>query len=142
MCFPGTGHHRLSPVITGYHREIKREADPEKINPSLEEIQATCREYNIAAAIGVPTFKGPEAIFNSYLFISREGSVINTTEKNGLTVVERTFFQSGTTRNVFEFEGRNLATVLCREIEDLDEVAHQIGNQELDVALNGFWGAG
>ncbi|MGI9283663.1 MAG: carbon-nitrogen hydrolase family protein [Endozoicomonas sp.] len=121
-------------AITGFHREIKREADPDKINPALEEIQATCREYNIATAVGVPTFKGQQ-IFNSYLFINRDGNIIETTEKNGLTEAESTFFQPGTTRTVFEFEGRNLATVLCREIEDLDEVTHQIDNQGLDLIL-------
>jgi len=123
-------------ALTGFHRRIREQALPEVVEPALARVREACRTHGVACMLGLPTFAADGAVLNSYVFIAADGVVGTTMSKNGPTAAELTFFQRGAARPVFGFEGRACTTVMCREVEDLDEVAAQLRNDPVDVV---FW---
>jgi len=43
-------------AITGFHRQIAREAKPEVVDPALRQVQAHGADIRMGVAIGAPTF--------------------------------------------------------------------------------------
>jgi predicted amidohydrolase len=113
-------------AITGFHRQIRSEAQPERVQMWLRRVQEACAAHAIAASLGLPTFGQAGAIYNSNVFIDASGTPAGTVEKNGLTPAEETFFTRGTARPVHAFMGHACSVVLCREIEDLAQVSAQL----------------
>jgi omega-amidase len=122
-------------AITGFHRQIKREATAEIVSHALARVRATCKTLRIAAVIGAPTFKDAH-IFNSALFIDENGNDQAAIEKIGITSVEATFFARGTQRAVAELRGFRCTAILCREVHDLDDLKTQIQPHSVDLI---FW---
>ena len=130
MCvFPELG-------ITGFHRKIASQAVPAGVNAALGAIQATCFERGISVAVGAPSFGVDGQIFNSHIHINEQGEVLAVSAKNGLTPSEATFFAAGVTRPVSELSGLSCASVLCREVEDLNALAEQLPKGRADII---FW---
>jgi predicted amidohydrolase len=130
MCvFPELG-------LTGFHRKIASQATPDGMESALSAVQAACAERSIAVAVGAPSFDTSGRIFNSHLHINELGEVVATSPKNGLTPSEATFFAAGVTRPVSTMGGFSCASVLCREIEDLESLAEQLPRGRADII---FW---
>lgn len=121
-------------ALTGYHREIAREAEPARVQQGLDALRARCRQRRIAAAVGAPTWPASGGKpFNSLLLFDEQGELRATVSKDGLTLVETFFFQTGRGRDVALLQGRRCTAVLCREVEDGDTIAAQLppGRAEL-----------
>ena len=123
-------------ALTGFHRGLREQADPAIVAQALRQVQAACRTHQIACALGAPTFVDDGAILNSYLLVNDQGDIIAETAKDGLTPAEATFFARGTTRSVVQFAGRACATVICREVEDLEPIAAKLADDTVDLV---FW---
>jgi omega-amidase len=124
-------------AVTGFHRQIRAEAVPEKVGPAIERIRAKCLAFGMACAVGAPTFAAAGgAIYNSYLHIDEHGEIVGQVDKTGLTVAEATFFHGGRGRPVSVLQGRKTSAVLCREIEDLLLVRHHLPAEAAELI---FW---
>ena len=123
-------------ALTGFHRRIREQALPDVVAPALLRVCGACREHAVACMLGTPTFADDGVVLNSYIFIGADGVVGTAMSKNGPTAAELTFFQRGAGRPVLQFEGHACTTVMCREVEDLDEVAAQLQHDAVDVV---FW---
>lgn len=123
-------------ALTGYHREIAREADPARVRLGLQQLQADCARLCIAAAVGAPTWSADGGKpFNSHLLIDAQGRLINQVDKDGLTLVETFFFQPGSGRPVASLEGLRCTSVLCREVEEAPLLTAQLSAVPIDVVL-------
>lgn len=123
-------------VIPGFHRQIAQWAKPPLVAAWLERIRAACAEHTVAAAIGAPTFDADGRIYNSHLLIDEAGRLAGTVHKTGLTDPESTFFARGDARPVVSLCGRRCTAVICREVEDLDQVCAQLAGEPPDII---FW---
>jgi omega-amidase len=123
-------------AITGFHRQIKSQAQPDLVRNALEIVAATCNQLHIAAAVGAPTFGADGRIFNSYLFIDATGKMIGSIAKTGLTPAEATFFARGESRPIFDFCGLRCSAVICREVEDIEQVYTDLPAGRVDLI---FW---
>lgn len=123
-------------ALTGFHRRIREQALPEVVAPALQRVCDACRAQAVACMLGMPTFADDGAVLNSYVFIGADGVVGTAMSKNGPTAAELTFFERGTGRPTLHFEGHACATVMCREVEDLDDIAAQLRHHPVDVV---FW---
>jgi omega-amidase len=128
-CFPEL-------ALTGFHRQIAAQAKPELVEAWVQTIQAACQRLNIAAAIGAPSFAPGGGIYNSHLLIDAHGQLVATVPKRGLTAPEATFFAHGTTRPVGLLQGHRCSAVICREVEDLEEVCASLGDAPPEIL---FW---
>jgi omega-amidase len=115
-------------AVTGFHRRIAEAAKPDLVAESMRSIAATCARHSIAAAVGAPTFGEDGRIYNSQILVDERGQCAGVVEKKGLTDPEATFFARGAARPVVALQGRRCTAVICREIEDLDDVCAQIGD--------------
>lgn len=109
-------------AITGFHREIGREAKPENVLPALRELEALCASLSLGIAVGAPTFGLCQARFNSHLLIDEQGKTQGVVCKHGLTEAEATFFERGSSRPVAKLQGLNCSAVICREVADLASI--------------------
>jgi predicted amidohydrolase len=109
-------------AVTGFHREIAREAVAESVLSAVERLQASCAERSMAIAVGAPTFGAGSAKYNSHLLISESGELTVAISKQGLTEAEATFFTPGHSRPVGKLQGLNCSAVICREVGDLGTV--------------------
>jgi len=107
-------------AITGFHRQIAREATPEVVAPALREVQAHGAELGMGIAIGAPTFDADGARYISHLLVDERGSTVAVINKRGLTDPEATFFSRGSSRPVGTMQGLRCSAVICREVQDLD----------------------
>ena len=124
-------------AVTGFHRQIRAEAVPEKVGPAVERIRALCRSMNLACGVGAPTFAAAGgAIYNSFLHIDEHGALVGQVDKTGQTAAEATFFPGGRGRPVSVLQGRKTSAVMCREIEDTLLVRHHL---PVDAAELIFW---
>ena len=123
-------------AVTGFHRRIRDEAKPERVQVWVQAVQEACAEHLIAASVGVPTFRDDGRICNSNVFIDKSGQCIGVVEKNGLTPAEEAFFSRGTERPVLPLLGRMCSAILCREVEDLDHVSTQLPRGATELI---FW---
>jgi predicted amidohydrolase len=111
-------------ALTGYHRQIAREADPASVADGISALQAACAQAGVAAAVGAPTWPAAGGKpMNSHLLIDEHGLLQATVAKDGLTLVETFFFQPGQGREVATLQVRRCTAVLCREVEDGDAIA-------------------
>jgi predicted amidohydrolase len=123
-------------ALTGFHRGIREQALPELVSPAVQRVRAACAAHQIACMLGTPTFADDGAFLNSYVFVDATGQLASTVSKNGLTPAELTFFQPGIGRPLMHFDGRACTTVMCREIEDLDQIAGQLQGDPAELI---FW---
>lgn len=122
-------------AVTGFHREIGREAQPAVVEPALQRIRALAARLGLGVAIGAPTF-GPEGSkFNSHLLIDETGALAAVVSKHGLTDPEATFFARGSSRPVGALQGLRCSAVICREVSDLPEVAAQLPADTVDLVF-------
>ena len=127
-CFPEL-------AVTGFHRRIVEHAVPHRMDEPLRRITALCKELGVAAAVGAPTFDG-DLRFNSHLLVDGRGVILDAVPKNGLTPAEATFFAHGRHRPIATLAGLACTAVICREIEDLDDVRRQLPRGSVDLV---FW---
>jgi omega-amidase len=122
-------------AVTGFHRRVPALAHPELIGPQIAQLQEHCAQLNMALAFGAPTFADTGAKFNSHILIRESGELAAVVDKNGLTVPEATFFQSGVNRPVALLHGLRASAVICREIEDTARVCAQLPTGSVDLVL-------
>ena len=122
-------------AVTGFHREIAREALPEVVGPAVSELQARCAELKIAASIGAPTFSEGGRRLISQLLVDEHGHLSATVSKQGLTGPEATFFERGTTRPVARMQGLRCSAVICREVEDHEQVFAELPPGAVDLVF-------
>jgi omega-amidase len=113
-------------AVTGFHRRIRAEATPDAVRDRLREVQHTCARHSMALVSGAPTFHEDGRIFNSCVFINELGELAGVVEKIGLTPAEETFFARGSTRSSVVLLGYRTTAVLCREIDDLEELEAEL----------------
>lgn len=123
-------------AVTGYHRRIAEAARPERVEPWLRAVQASCRANRVAAAVGAPSFGDDGRIFNSQILIDAAGERAAVVEKRGLTAPEATFFAPGSARPTVSLNGLRCSAVLCREVADLDEICCTFAEEAPDLI---FW---
>lgn len=123
-------------AVTGFHRQIASQAKPECVAAWLQEIAAACALHRVAVSVGAPTFAAIGSILNSQIFIDSAGARIGVVDKCGLTAPEATFFARGSARPVVMLQGRRCTAVICREVEDFDEVCAQLASGAPDII---FW---
>lgn len=109
-------------AVTGFHREIAREARPEVVGPALQLIHDQAAALVLGMAVGAPTFAKGGARFNSHLLVDERGHTAAVISKRGLTDPEATFFARGQARPVGVVQGLRCSAVICREVNDLDLV--------------------
>lgn len=122
--------------VTGFHRKIASQATPFSVNTSLGAIRATCAEHRLAVAVGAPSFDEQGQIFNSHIHINELGEIVAISPKNGLTPSESTFFTAGVVRPISTLAGLSCASVLCREVEDVEPLMRQLPKGRTDLI---FW---
>lgn len=123
-------------ALTGYHREIAREADPERVQAGLRQLQADCARLRVAAAVGTPTWPSAGGRpCNSLVLIDEWGQQAATVHKDGLTFVETLFFQPGSGRPVATLAGLRCTAVLCREVEETALLHGQLQGLGVDLVL-------
>lgn len=123
-------------AVTGFHRQIRAEAVPAKVEPAVARIRAMCRSLRMACTAGAPTFAAAGgAIYNSYLHIDEHGEIAGQIDKVGQTVAESTFFHGGRGRPVCLLQGRKTTAVMCREIEDTLFIRHHLPTGAAELIL-------
>lgn len=120
-------------AVTGFHREIGREARPGVVEPALDGIRALAARLNLGVAVGAPTFGLDGGKFNSHLLIDEQGKVSAAISKRGLTDPEATFFVRGASRPVGTLQGLRCSAVICREVSDLENVCAELPPGSTDL---------
>jgi omega-amidase len=123
-------------ALTGFHRQIASLAVEANTAPQLKAIARACATHRIAAAFGAPTSKKSGQIFNSHLFIDEWGETVGVISKIGLTSAEATFFAPGVARPIVNVQGLRCTSVICREVEDIEDVCAQLPAGSVDLI---FW---
>lgn len=113
-------------AVTGFHREIAREARAEVVAPAMAAIRAHAARLSIGVAVGAPTFAADGSRFNAHLLIDERGETVAEVPKRGLTDPEATFFARGTSRPIGVLQGLRCSAVICREVGDLDHVSSEL----------------
>jgi predicted amidohydrolase len=122
-------------AVTGFHRRIVEWAKPEVSAPAVAEVCATAAKLGIAATFGAPTYGGDGLRFNSHLFVGPEGTIVGHVSKMGLTAAEATFFAPGSARPTIDLAGLRCSAVICREIEDTEQVLSQLQGTGVQLIL-------
>ena len=120
-------------AVTGFHRQIAREARPEVVVPAVQELHAYAGSLGLGIAVGAPTFADDGARFNSHLLINERGETAAVVSKRGLTDPEATFFARGSSRPIGLLQGLRCSAVICREVCDLEHVAAELPPGTVDV---------
>jgi len=120
-------------AVTGFHREIASQALPHVVGPAVQRLQALCAERAIAIAVGAPTFGADGSRFVSHLLIDEAGTLAATVPKRGLTEPEATFFARGSGRPIARLHGLRCTAVICREVEDFDQVLSDVPAHSADL---------
>ncbi len=120
-------------AVTGFHRQIAREALPELVDPAVRQLQAECARLSVAIAVGAPTFAATGKRFLSHLLIDEQGELVARVHKQGLTAPEATFFERGSARPVGRLQGLRCSAVICREVEDLAQVSRELPAGSVDL---------
>lgn len=123
-------------AVTGFHRQIRAEAVPDAVARHLRDIRQACAEQAIAVVAGAPTFCEDGRIFNSCVFIDAQGALVGVVEKVGVTPAEETFFSRGSARSGVDLLGYRTTAVLCREVDDLDEIPSDLSRLSARIV---FW---
>ena len=120
-------------AVTGFHRQIAREARPEVVSPVIRELQAHAAKLSLGIAVGAPSFDEHGARFISHLFIDERGATTAVVRKRGLTDPEATFFARGASRPIGSLHGVRCSAVICREVEDLELIATELPPGAVDL---------
>jgi len=120
-------------AVTGFHREIGREAVQASVQPAIEQFQARCADLGLAIAVGAPTFGAGSTKYNSHLLIDEAGALAAVVSKQGLTEPEATFFARGTVRPVGALQRMRCSAVICREVADLEIVVRELPRGQTDL---------
>ena len=123
-------------AVTGFHRQIASQAKPDLVAAWLQVVQQACAVHAVAVSVGAPSFDDDGRIFNSQFHFDEQGQLVGMVEKKGLTEPEATFFAHGRVRPVFSLCGLRCTAVICREIEDLEEVCAQLVGAQPEFV---FW---
>jgi predicted amidohydrolase len=113
-------------AVTGFHREINREARPELVRPAVQGIRMLAARLSLGVAVGTPTFGPDGSKFNAHVLIDERGNTAAEIPKRGLTDPEATFFTRGSSRPVGTLQGLRCSAVICREVHDLDRIACEL----------------
>lgn len=122
-------------ALTGFHREILREAVPGTVDPALAAVRGLARELGLAVSLGAPTFGRGGERFITQLLVDERGDVAAAVHKIGLHVPERTVFTPGRGRPVGVLAGQRCSAVICREVGDLDAVAQQLPRGRAEIVF-------
>lgn len=120
-------------AITGFHRQIAREATPEVVSPAIRELQAHGAKLALGIAVGAPTFADDGSKFISHLLINEHGETAAVVPKRGLTDPEASFFSRGASRPIGTLHGLRCSAVICREVEDLELVLMELPPGAVDL---------
>jgi predicted amidohydrolase len=120
-------------AVTGFHREIAREARPERVGPAIRSIRAQAARLSLGVAVGAPTFADDGSRFNTHLLIDEQGATVTEVRKRGLTDAEALFFAPGATRPIAKLQGLRCSAVICREVGDLDNVRAELPPGTVDL---------
>jgi len=120
-------------AVTGFHREIAREARPQTVAPAVDAIGALATRLSIGVAVGAPVFAADASVLNAHLLIDERGRIVAEVPKRGLTDAEATFFARGTVRPIGLVQGLRCSAVICREVCDLDAVSDELPPGSVDV---------
>jgi len=122
-------------AVTGFHREIAREAQPGPVAAALNELRTLAARLRVAIAVGAPAFAAGGEITNVHVLIDEQGQVAAVVPKHGLTAAEATFFARGQVRPVGRLQGLRCSAVICREVEDLQLIGPQLPPGTVDLVL-------
>ena len=122
-------------AVTGFHREIAREAVPARVEAALQGVRALAAQLQLAVAVGVPAFGEGGSRFIAHALVDEHGQPVATVAKRGLTAAEATFFARGASRPVGVLQGLRCSAVICREVEDLPEVLAELPAGSTDLIL-------
>jgi omega-amidase len=120
-------------AVTGFHRQIAREATPETVSPAIRALQTHGAKLSLGIAVGAPTFADDGAKFNSHLLIDEHGKTAAIVRKRGLTDPEATFFERGSSRPIGIMHGLRCSAVICREVEDLESISTELPAGAVDL---------
>lgn len=120
-------------AVTGFHREIAREARPDVVAPAVTALRAEAARLSLGIAVGAPTFQAEGSPFNSHLLIDEAGAMAAVVPKRGLTDPEATFFARGASRPIGVLQGLRCSAVICREVSDLDLVSSELPPGSADL---------
>ncbi len=120
-------------AVTGFHREIAREAVPERVLPAIRQLSNHAASLSLGLAFGVPTFGEGKVLFNSYLFVDELGIPAGEVQKRGLTAAEATFFARGACRPIGVLHGLRCSAVICREVSDSEVIAADLPRGTVDL---------
>ncbi|MBK1612146.1 hypothetical protein CKO44_01510 [Rubrivivax gelatinosus] len=120
-------------AVTGFHREIGREARANLVRPAVERIRALAAHLSLGVAVGAPTFGTDGTKFNTHLLIDEQGMITAEVPKRGLTDPEATFFARGSSRPVGSIQRLRCSAVICREVTDLDHVRSELPPGTVDL---------
>lgn len=109
-------------AVTGFHRQIRTQATPHLVEAHTRSLRQACRDLSLSIVFGSPSFGDDGRVFNSCVFFDAHGERAGVVEKIGLTPAEETFFARGSTRSSVELLGYRTTAVLCREIDDLEDL--------------------
>ena len=120
-------------AVTGFHRQIAREATPEVVAPAIRELRAHAAKLSLGIAVGAPTFEPGGAKFISHFLIDERGSAAAVVTKRGLTDPEASFFTRGASRPIGMMQGLRCSAVICREVEDLELICADLPRGTVDL---------
>lgn len=120
-------------AVTGFHRQIAREATPEIVSPAIRQLQSHAAKLSLGIAVGAPTFAADGAKFISHLLVDERGQTTAIIPKRGLTDPEATFFARGSTRPIGKIHGLRCSAVICREVEDLELITAELPPGSADL---------
>jgi omega-amidase len=120
-------------ALTGFHREIAREARPEIVDPAVRHLGVQAAALSLGIAVGAPTFGPDGSRFNSHLLIDEYGQTSAEVCKRGLTDPEATFFARGHSRPIGKLQGLRCSAVICREVGDLERVCAELPPGAVDL---------
>ena len=121
-------------AITGFHRDIKNQAQQHLVESALNEISIQCQLSNTLVFVGYPLNENNK-VYNVYSAINEQGTLEIVWRKVGLTPSECTFFESGDKRSIFEHPLGTFSSYLCREASDVNWVVEQLSVQSPSYIL-------
>lgn len=120
-------------AVTGFHRQIAREAKPEVVSPAIRQLQAHGARLSLGIAVGAPTFTNDGATHIAHLLINEHGETVAVVPKRGLTDPEAMFFTRGASRPIGSMHGLRCSAVICREVEDHEAVSAELPAGTVDL---------
>jgi predicted amidohydrolase len=122
-------------AVTGFHREIAREAVAARVLPAVRRLAERAASLSLGAAFGAPTFGEGGALFNAHLLIDERGRLVAEVRKRGLTAAEATFFAPGESRPIGLMQGLRCSAVICREVSDVEVIAADLPTGAVDLVF-------